>query len=96
MRKIICDRCGKVCEHSTAGLSLSRAEFTSTGEQVGYDDFEGQDLCDICTEVARTEWGFKVNQGMYKPDIEQVEYTSPQDTPPGYMVVPGGCGHHTA
>jgi hypothetical protein len=68
-RKIICDRCGRECTGTHGTLSLSRAQRASTGEQVGYDEFAHLDLCDICTEVARTEWKFRIAQGYPKDEL---------------------------
>jgi hypothetical protein len=90
MLKIICDRCSKPCDGTHGRLNLTRAQHASSGEVVASDDFKGLDLCDICTEVARSEWGFKVSQDMYKPEV--MEFTAPQPELPGYTVVLGGGG----
>jgi hypothetical protein len=58
--KIICDRCGRECVNVRGRLSLQRYEFTSQGEQVGQNEFSSLDLCEICTELARTGWGFRI------------------------------------
>lgn len=64
MRKIICDRCGKECTGTHGQLTLRRSQFAQAShiEPVAEDGFEPLDLCDICTEVARTEWGFRISQ----------------------------------
>jgi hypothetical protein len=94
MRKIICDRCSRECSGTTGQLSLSRAQFTKTGEMVTNDVFASLDLCDICTEVARTEWGFKVRQeneydmGMTEPVPELAMEAQLHRGSPGHYTLP--------
>jgi hypothetical protein len=63
MRKIICDRCSRECNGTHGQLHLSRTQRASTTEIVADDQFDPLDLCDICTEVARTTFGFRISQG---------------------------------
>lgn len=97
MRQIICDRCSRECHGTHGRLMLTRASFTSGGEQVGHDDFDALDLCDICTEVARTEWGFKVSQPEWKTPEEGYSITvmggGGGESVPGASGGPGEIGH---